>query len=170
MRAALDLFSEHGVSGTSYQMIADSLGVTKAAVYHQFKSKNDLIVSVAEMELSRLEDALSVAESEGDPDRARRVLLEQVVEHAVEHRQAAAMLLFDPAIGRALSAHQPLQRFVERLYGALIGTVSTPATQVRLAMLAVAIGGTVGHPLVADVDTETLREQLLEMARRLIEP
>jgi AcrR family transcriptional regulator len=37
--AALDLISEHGVSGTSLQMIADAVGVTKAAVYHQFKTK-----------------------------------------------------------------------------------------------------------------------------------
>jgi AcrR family transcriptional regulator len=30
--AALDLFAEHG--GTSLQMIADAIGITKAAVYH----------------------------------------------------------------------------------------------------------------------------------------
>ena len=40
--AALDLFAEHGVSGTSLQMIADALGVTKAAVYHQFKTKDEI--------------------------------------------------------------------------------------------------------------------------------
>jgi AcrR family transcriptional regulator len=39
--AALNLFADHGVSGTSLQMIADALGVTKAAVYHQFKTKDE---------------------------------------------------------------------------------------------------------------------------------
>jgi AcrR family transcriptional regulator len=33
--AATALFAEHGVGGTSLQMIADAIGVTKAAVYHQ---------------------------------------------------------------------------------------------------------------------------------------
>jgi AcrR family transcriptional regulator len=35
IEAALALFAEHGIDGTSLQMIADAMGVTKAAVYHQ---------------------------------------------------------------------------------------------------------------------------------------
>ena len=50
--AALDLFADHGVSGTSLQMIADAIGVTKAAVYHQFKTKDEIIIAVAEMQRS----------------------------------------------------------------------------------------------------------------------
>ena len=168
MRVALELFAANGVSGTSYQMIADALGVTKAAVYHQFKTKNELIVAVAETELARLEEALESAEAERDPTQAREVLLASVIEHAVEHRAGAAILLFDPAIGAALSEHRPIQHFVERLYGALVGAASTPAAQVRLAMLAVAIGGTVGHPLVAEVDDDTLRSEMLRAARGFI--
>jgi AcrR family transcriptional regulator len=30
------------VSGTSLQMIAGAMGVTKAAVYHQFKTKEEI--------------------------------------------------------------------------------------------------------------------------------
>ena len=52
--ASLDLFGTHGVSGTSLQMIADAIGVTKAAVYHQFKSKDDVVIAVAETELAAL--------------------------------------------------------------------------------------------------------------------
>ena len=47
MTAALELFAEHGVGATSYGMIADRLGVTKGAVYHQFKTKDDIIIAVA---------------------------------------------------------------------------------------------------------------------------
>ncbi|WP_218021194.1 helix-turn-helix domain-containing protein [Nocardia mikamii] len=36
--AAFELFARHGVGATSLQMLADYIGVTKAAVYHQFKS------------------------------------------------------------------------------------------------------------------------------------
>src|SRR6516162_8882189 len=43
--AALRLFGDHGISGTSLQMIADEIGVTKAAVYHQFRTKDDIIVA-----------------------------------------------------------------------------------------------------------------------------
>jgi AcrR family transcriptional regulator len=58
LKAAMDLFASYAVGATSYQMIADALGVTKGAVYHQFKTKNEIIIAVAEMELARLEDAL----------------------------------------------------------------------------------------------------------------
>jgi AcrR family transcriptional regulator len=54
----MDRFASFGVGATSYQMIADALGVTKGAVYHQFKTKNEIIIAVAEMELAKLEDAL----------------------------------------------------------------------------------------------------------------
>jgi hypothetical protein len=40
--ATLDLFGDHGVSGTSLQMIADAIGVTKAAVYHQSAGKGSI--------------------------------------------------------------------------------------------------------------------------------
>jgi len=51
---------------------------------------------------------------------ARKMLLHSVIDHAVEHRRAATTLVFDPAIVKVLSAHQPFQRFVERLYGTLV--------------------------------------------------
>jgi hypothetical protein len=36
-------------------------------------------------------------------------------------------------------------------------------------MLTAAIGGAVMHPLVADLDDETLRRQLLRLARRFLD-
>lgn len=51
--AALELISEHGAAGTSLQMIADAIGVTKAAVYHQFKTKEAIIIALTERELGQ---------------------------------------------------------------------------------------------------------------------
>jgi AcrR family transcriptional regulator len=169
LKAAAKLFSEHGVGATSYQMVADALGVTKGAIYHQFKSKDELIVAVAELELANLEDALADAQAEDDPVRGRELLLTRVIDHAVEHRRAASTLLFDPIAIRLLSDHQPFQNFVERLYGMLVGDGSGPQTQVRLAALVSVVAGTVSHPLVADLDDDTLREQLFGIVRRIID-
>jgi len=169
LHATMDLFAEHGVSATSYQMIADAIGVTKGAIYHQFKTKDEIIIAVAEMELARLEDALEAADALDSPTEARELLLGLVVDHAVEHRRAANTLQFDPVIVRLLSEHEPFQRFIERLYGTLIGDEPGPDTQVRLAALTCVIGGTVSHPLVAGLDDDTLRDQLLDMARRIVD-
>ena len=53
IEAALVLFAEHGISGTSLQMIADAIGVTKAAVYHQYNTKDEIVLAVAEVVLAR---------------------------------------------------------------------------------------------------------------------
>jgi AcrR family transcriptional regulator len=168
LRVALELFAEHGVNATSYQMIADAVGVTKGAIYHQFKTKDELVLAVAEFELSRLEDALEAAESLGGSDVAREFLLSRVIDHAVDHRRAANTLQFDPVLVRLLSDHKPFQRFIERLYGMLVGDKPGPDTQVRLAALTCVVGGTVAHPLVDGLDDNTLRRQLLDTARKII--
>jgi AcrR family transcriptional regulator len=147
LQAAVKLFAEHGVSATSYQMIADAVGVTKGAIYHQFKTKDEMVIAVAELELARLEDALEAAEALDCRNEARELLLNRVIDHAVEHRRAANTLQFDPVLVR----DEP---------GA--------DTQVRLAALTCVVGGTVAHPLVAGLDDDTLRRQLLDTARRII--
>lgn len=62
--ASLELFAKKGVGGTSLQMIADELGVTKAAVYFQFRTKDEIVLAAAEDELARLEAVLAAAQAE----------------------------------------------------------------------------------------------------------
>ena len=165
--AALTLIADYGVGGTSLQMIADEVGVTKAAVYHQFKTKEEIVIALTERELGRLDDALEAAEAEESRPRAREVLLSRVIDMAIERRQAAATLQFDPVIIRLLAEHEPFQQFLTRLYGVLLGDADDEA-RVPAAMLSGAIGTAVMHPLVADVDDDALRSQLLLLTRRLL--
>ncbi len=43
---ALDLFSDQGYDGTSLREIAERLGVTKAALYYHFASKEDILMAL----------------------------------------------------------------------------------------------------------------------------
>ena len=43
---ALDLFTEQGYDGTSLRQIAEQLGVTKAALYYHFESKDDILMAL----------------------------------------------------------------------------------------------------------------------------
>lgn len=166
--AALQLIGEHGVGGTSLQMIADVIGVTKAAVYHQFKTKEEIVIALTERELGGLEEALEAAEAEDHPPRARELLLDGVIDLAVKRRGAASTLQFDPVVVRLLAEHQPFQQFIQRLYSVLVGGAGDDA-RVTAAMLSGAIAVGVMHPLVADVDDEALRSQLLKLTRRFLE-
>jgi len=166
---ALDLFAQHGVAGTSLQMIADALGVTKAAVYHQFKTKDEIVLAVAEAELSRLETVIAAAETQPSPALARDGLVVGIVDLAVEHRRTMSAILSDPVIGRFYAKHEPFRDVMARLSRVLAGDDACPDAYVSVAMLTAAISGAVMHPLVVGLDDETLRAQLLQLARRFLD-
>lgn len=167
--AALALIAERGVSATSLQMIADRIGVTKAAVYHQFRTKDEIVIALTERELGRLEEALEAAEAQADRVRARDLLLTRVVDLAIERRRMVSVLQFDPVIVRLLAEHKPFQRFIDRLYTAMLGDETGTGARVHAAMLSGVISVAVMHPLVVDIGDETLRAELLRTMRRIVD-
>ena len=167
--AARELFAVHGVGGTSLQMIADAIGVSKAAVYHQYRTKEEIVVAAAEAELADVEAAVAFAEAEPSATRARLVLVTRMVELAVSRRRVESTLLGDPVIVRYFAHHEPFRQVMDRLSVVLIGDDAQSDARVPAAMLTAAIGGAVMHPLVADLDDETLRSQLLHLARRFLD-
>jgi AcrR family transcriptional regulator len=166
--AAVKLIAERGVSGTSLQMIADEMGVTKAAVYRQFKTKEEIVIAITEREMGRLEDALEAAEAEGHGPRSREMLLDRMIDQAIDRRGVVSVLQFDPVIIRLQAEYEPFQRFIERLYATLLGKEAGVEARLHAAMLSSAISVAVMHPLVADVDGDTLRAHLKEMTRRML--
>jgi AcrR family transcriptional regulator len=164
--ASLELFARHGVGGTSLQMIADRVGVTKAAVYHQFKTKDEIVLAAAEAELARIEVVLDKAEAERTRARARQVMLGGIVDFAVEGRRTSNVILSDPVVLRFFSGHERYLRMVDRLNELLMGADNKTDDRVQTVLFMAAISGAVMHPMVADLDDETLRAQLLRLARR----
>ncbi len=163
---AQGLFGDHGVDGTSLQMIADALGVTKAAVYHQFKTKDAIVIAVLEVYLAPLEAALEEAEAGGGL-KSREKLLRRLVGAAVDQRRAISTLQSDPVLVRVLGEYGPSRQLWARLFAQLLGHDLDEKERTRAAALSAVIGS-VGHPFVADIDDDTLRVELLKLARRLI--
>jgi len=149
-------------------MIADDIGVTKAAVYHQYNTKEEIVRAVAESELSRLEAVLDAAESEASPDGAREAVIAGIVDLAVERRHQVSSLLNDPVIGALFRKDKRLLRDLGRLNRLLMGVDAGRESQMATAMLTAAISGAVMHPLVVDRDEDTLRTQLQHLARRFL--
>jgi len=166
--AALDLFAEHGISGTSLQMIADAIGVTKAAVYHQYNTKDEIVVAVAEVVLTGLEAAVTAAEAERSRARSREVLVAGMIDLAVEQRNMAGILQQDPVMLRFLQEHEPFRRVIERVNRVLMAGASDARATVLAAAISGAIAGAVTHPLVADLDDESLYLQLRKHVGRLL--
>ncbi|MEV7551267.1 TetR family transcriptional regulator [Amycolatopsis sp. NPDC089917] len=168
LNTALRLFTEHGVEGTSLQMIADALGVTKAAVYYHFKTKAEITESVAEPVLLELEGIVDDARAQRTRGAQIDHLLDGFVDLVVRHRSLVALFSSDPGIARAIekSVHSSAS-FKNRLLEILVGPdpdlTAIVTAQVLLAGIAVAGGS----PEVASLDDETLRETLLTVGRKL---
>ena len=122
LQTAVDLFGEHGIDGTSLQMIADALGVTKGAVYYHYKTKHNIVRAVYADALDEVEAAVSeaeVVESVASRAPALEVLIPRIVALAVERRGVFSKIRFDPVMVRMISDdgryHALLQR-LDRLF------------------------------------------------------
>lgn len=166
--AALALFAEHGVSGTSLQMIAARLGVTKAAVYYQFPAKEDIVLAVLEPAFAQMSDFLAEAEAETDPGRRRDVVLAGLVDLVLDHRQVSASLQGDPGVTEILHAHPRMQERRARIAALLLGDDPALASQVSVSLLGGGLMLLGADPHIRDIPREDLRPELLAAAHRLL--
>ena len=167
LAAALDLFAEHGVSGTSLQMIADRLGVTKAAVYHQFQTKDQIVLAVIDPALGRLGPIADHAEAQRGQIARRDTVLAGIVDLVVDERKVSTTLSFDPVVMRLVRAH-PALRSLHRIRRLLGGTAPDPGSRVRMAVLSGGLIMAGADPAVAGLDNEDFRDHLLAAARRIL--
>ncbi|MEV8093741.1 helix-turn-helix domain-containing protein [Kitasatospora sp. NPDC085879] len=59
IEVALELFAAQGYEKTSLREIADRLGVTKAALYYHFKTKDDIVHGIVESMAAPIDEAIS---------------------------------------------------------------------------------------------------------------
>lgn len=95
--AAIERFSEHGVSGTSLADIAAAAGVTRGAIYWHFKNKTDLLNEIWTQSESGLEELKQEYQLKypSDPLYILRALLVYVLEATVrDQRRRSLMEIF----------------------------------------------------------------------------
>lgn len=168
LSTALRLFTEHGVEGTSLQMIAAALGVTKAAVYYHFKTKAEIIEAVAEPGLRELQGIVDDARAQRTRGAQIDHLLDGFVDVVVRHRALVALFSSDPGIARAVEKSlNSAESFTHGMMEILVGPEPDISAIVTAhAMLAgVAMAG--GSPEAAALDGETLHETLVNVGRKL---
>ena len=168
LEAALSLFAEHGVNGTSLQMIADRLGVSKAAVYYQFHSKDEIVLAVIQPVFDDMMRLVRIAEAMSTPEAQREAAVSGMVEMAVRHRRVTAVFHGDPVIDGLVQGRAELQDTVERLTGILLGPEPDAAARIYMSVLAAGVYGSATDPALNDVTDEELHRVLLDCAHRLL--
>ena len=76
---ALELFAEQGYEKTSLREIAERLGVTKAALYYHFKSKEDIVHSFTDDYFEEIDHLLDWAKEQPQTEETRREILDRYV-------------------------------------------------------------------------------------------
>lgn len=155
LETAQRLFTEHGYDATSLQMIADELGLTKAAVYYHFRAKVDIRHEIFRPRVERLKTLLDEAAA----IRGRRARVEYLVngfvDFFVEFRQYD-LTSTDPAAKREKLDMEPLST---RRHALALIFGDNPTAVERLCFMAVSfIPGYL--PELADLSDEELREAL----------
>ncbi|MGV0768523.1 TetR/AcrR family transcriptional regulator [Mycobacterium syngnathidarum] len=168
LEAALSLFAEHGVKGTSLQMIADRLGVSKAAVYYQFHSKDEIALAVIQPVFDDMTRLVRIAEAMSTPEARREAAVSGMVEMAVRHRRVTAVFHGDPVIDGLVHSRDELQDTIERLTGILLGPDPDTADRICMSVLAAGVYGSATDPVLTDVSDEELHRVLLDCAQRLL--
>lgn len=93
---ALELFTEQGYEATSLREIAERLGVTKAALYYHFKSKDEILESLVNDRIARITELIDWATKQARSPETRREFLLRYAD--ITHQQG----------------HHQLMRFFER--------------------------------------------------------
>jgi AcrR family transcriptional regulator len=164
LETAQRLFADLGYDATSLQLIADELGLTKAAVYYHFRAKSDILHAAMLPGIQRLEALLD--EAAGIRGRRARIehLVNGFVDFLVQNRQYAAMASTDPAAKRNKLDDEAMT-LRQRALILLFGDHPTGAERLAFGILFFIPESL---PDLADLTDEELREALQTTILRIL--
>jgi AcrR family transcriptional regulator len=160
------LFAEHGFDGTSLQLIADTMGVTKANVYYYFRTKLEILEALLDMSIALFDAMLSEAQAIRGRRARTEFLVDGFVEQVIVNRSIAPLSRTDPGMQRHERIQQALDKQSERAIQLLYGDQPTIDERAAYAM-ASDVGPVMrqlGHLTDAEVRT-TLRKLCLRVLR-----
>ena len=165
---AMELFNQQGYERTSLREIAGRLGVTKAALYYHFKSKEDILLELhlrlhavgrdALAQLERLDDEAVVAAWPGLLDKLIELLLANRELFLVNQRNRKALQAF-AADGR----HADASEDIEERFGRLLADPNIPLE--RRVRMAASVGAVVATLAAGDMFGDAMPDDVARFAR-----
>lgn len=94
LRVAVDVFNKHGYEATSMGILAETLGISKSAIYHHVPSKEELLRLALEEALGGLEKVLTLdGATSGAADARLEYVLRGTIAVLVERLPFVTLLL-----------------------------------------------------------------------------
>lgn len=167
LSVALRLFASQGYANTSLRQIADELGVTKAALYFHFKTKEDIVTGI----LTGYLDGLNALIEDAAPRTAegREQLLRRFAEHQAHWGLNLMKLIREnfTEIGN-LPFGLEIKKAFRRLLDTLAGPGTTVLEQTRARTAFVAIQSVALAIEDQGADESELREAALTVALEVL--
>ena len=171
-KVALELFAEQGYEKTSLREIAERLGVTKAALYYHFKSKEDIVLSFTDDYFEEVDQLLEWAKDQPQTDKSRYELLDRYVGIVLAGSEVFHFLEQNRAAVQGMEAgKERFARFrgrLDTLVELLAGPDASLRSRVRATTAVLSMGATCLFYLHQVDDPDKLRAIVLEIATDLI--
>jgi AcrR family transcriptional regulator len=167
---AIELFSENGYEATSLREIAERLGVTKAALYYHFKTKDEIIESLVSDQIARIQQLLDWAKDQPRTIETRREFVRRYAEMLAVHDHHKLMRFFErnqSSMQQHKSGGQMRERMTEMLDVLTVPEAPLP-DQIRCALAIFALHSTWFTVRDPDVTDEQRRAAALEVALDLV--
>ena len=167
--AALRLFAENGVAGTSLQMIADAMGVTKAAIYYHYRSKDEIVLGVLAPLVDELPRILEQARSRRGRVARADALVTGLVDLVIAQAARYHVVMGDPGVREVLGQQEWLLDWWRETRHLLAGPTPDTDARVAISMLLIALQAPINDPELRSLPEEALRHAMLAAARRLLQ-
>lgn len=164
--AAIALFIRHSFAGTSLQMIADELGITKAAIYHHFRTREQLLTAVLEPIIDRLREIIEAAETRRSVSARAECMLNGYARLAIEDPALISVLASDPGVHSLLKASREWTDLIARQLALLADVRPGPEGLVRARFVFAGMAGSGGPS--RDLDAESTQRNLVEAGRHTL--
>jgi AcrR family transcriptional regulator len=168
---ALELFAEQGYEKTSLREIAERLGVTKAALYYHFKSKEDIVHSFTDDYFADFERLVAWAKDQPRTEATRREVLDRYVGIVLAGHEVFRFLEQNRAAVETMQAKDRFAHFRDRLddlIDVLVGPDAPLRSRVRASTAVLAAGASCRFFLEQADDRDELHAIVLEIATDLI--
>jgi AcrR family transcriptional regulator len=136
-QVALELFAEQGYERTSLREIAERLGVTKAALYYHFKSKEDIVRSFTEDHFARLDALIAWGRDQPRTPSTGHEILDRYITILLDGSEVFLFLERNQAsLGSPDGGKTRFEQFRPRLNALMeiiTGPGATPRSRVRAA-------------------------------------
>lgn len=167
LKVAADLFIEHSFAGTSHKMIADAVGITKAAVHYHFRTREELLIAVMEpFHAARLE-VLQQVEDMRSPRKQAVAVIAGYANVVCQNPRLAAVLTHDPSVIRAVQNHPVWGPIVRREAEMLARVNDGPSGVMRAYAVLTGLPGAAGVA-PESMTREELRADLTDLGHRIL--